>query len=184
MITVSWANREVTGRESPRPGVSRGGASRQHSHHVCASAGTPTSSGGHCPSPWLLLHLYFMTTLSPEPGQRSQCPSRKASLQTHTAASTLGHHGSKLHSPSPPLPLGFILLEVTLPCDNVVCKASTPTCLTLSTQHPTFRSPVSFPGKLTLAAQLTATLGFPFSPWHPLSVTHLLQEAFQIPLHF
>lgn len=45
--------------------------------------------------------IHLMMILSPEPGQ---CPSRKASLQAHTATSTLGHHGSKLQSPSPSPP--------------------------------------------------------------------------------
>lgn len=81
---------------------------------------------GTAPLSWLLQHLYLMMTLSPEPEQRSQCPSRPC-LQTHTATSTLGHHGSKLHSPRPSLlPLGFILLKGPLPYDNVACKASTP----------------------------------------------------------
>lgn len=35
---------------------------------------------------------------------------------------------------------------------------------------------MNFPGQLTLAAAL--------SPWHPLRVTDLPQEAFQAPLHF
>lgn len=125
MITASWANREVTGRESPHPGVSRDGASHQHSRHVCASAGTPTSSGEHCPSLLAPPAPLFHDDLVPRT-RAEVAVSFKEDLQTHTAASTLGHHGSKIHSPSPLLPLGFILLKGILPCDNVVCKASTP----------------------------------------------------------
>lgn len=42
---ASWASREVSGRESPRPGASRGGASRRRSSPACAGAGSRTSSG-------------------------------------------------------------------------------------------------------------------------------------------
>lgn len=42
---ASWANREVSGRESPRPGASRGGASRRRSSPACAGAASRTSSG-------------------------------------------------------------------------------------------------------------------------------------------
>lgn len=42
---ASWASREVSGRESPRPGASRDGASRRRSSPGCAGAGSRTSSG-------------------------------------------------------------------------------------------------------------------------------------------